>query len=74
MALWRAYLPPMTSPSFLIAQTPCLTKAALLYGLDQRVKPIPQDQVVIVEGYLDVIALHQVVFFSRTPFRPWAPR
>jgi DNA primase len=35
-------------------------KGGLLYGLDQARKLIrAQDQVVLVEGYLDVIALHQ---------------
>jgi DNA primase len=36
------------------------TKGRLLYGLDRARKPIrAADQAVIVEGYLDVIALHQ---------------
>lgn len=41
-------------------QTPLFNKSNLLYGLDQARKAIRSaDQVVIVEGYLDVIALHQ---------------
>jgi len=40
--------------------TPIFTKGRLLYGLDRARKPIrTEDQAVIVEGYLDVIALHQ---------------
>ncbi len=41
-------------------ETPIFTKGRLLYGLDRARKPIrAADQAVIVEGYLDVIALHQ---------------
>ncbi|RME91456.1 MAG: DNA primase [Anaerolineae bacterium] len=41
-------------------QTPLFDKGRLLYGLDRARKPIrAADQAVIVEGYLDVIALHQ---------------
>lgn len=48
-------------PKFLNSpETPIFTKGRLLYGLDRARKPIrAADQVVIVEGYLDVIALHQ---------------
>jgi DNA primase len=48
-------------PKFLNSpQTALFDKGHLLYGLDQARKSIrAQDQVVIVEGYLDVIALHQ---------------
>jgi DNA primase len=51
-------------PKFLNSpQTPIFDKGRLLYGLDQARKPIrAQDQVVIVEGYLDVIVLHQAGF------------
>jgi DNA primase len=51
-------------PKFLNSpQTPLFDKGRLLYGLDQARKPIrTQDQVVIVEGYLDVILLHQAGF------------
>jgi DNA primase len=51
-------------PKFLNSpQTPVFDKGRLLYGLDQARKPIrAQDQVVIVEGYLDVIVLHQAGF------------
>ncbi len=41
-------------------QTPIFDKSRLLYGMDLARKLIRmQDQVVIVEGYMDVIALHQ---------------
>lgn len=44
-------------------QNALFDKGALLYGLDKARKSIrDQDQTVIVEGYLDVIALHQAGF------------
>ena len=44
-------------------QTALFDKGRLLYGLDRARKPIrAADQAVIVEGYLDVIALHQAGF------------
>jgi len=44
-------------------QTVLFDKGRLLYGLDRARKPIrAADQVVIVEGYLDVIAPHQAGF------------
>jgi len=44
-------------------QTVIFDKGRLLYGLDRARKPIrAADQVVIVEGYLDVIAPHQAGF------------
>ncbi len=48
-------------PKFLNSpETPVFTKGRLLYGLDRARKAIrTADQAVIVEGYLDVIALHQ---------------
>ncbi|MBK7448804.1 MAG: DNA primase [Anaerolineales bacterium] len=48
-------------PKFLNSpETAIFTKGHLLYGLDRARKPIrAADQAVIVEGYLDVIALHQ---------------
>jgi DNA primase len=48
-------------PKFLNSpQTVLFDKGKLLYGLDRARKAIREhDQVVIVEGYLDVIALHQ---------------
>lgn len=48
-------------PKFLNSpQTPLFDKSALLYGLDQARKAIrAAGQAVLVEGYLDVIALHQ---------------
>ncbi|MGE5251547.1 MAG: DNA primase [Bacteroidota bacterium] len=48
-------------PKFLNSpETPIFVKGRLLYGLDRARKPIrAADQAVIVEGYLDVIALHQ---------------
>ena len=54
-------LRPDDVPKFLNSpQTPLFDKGRLLYGLDQARKPMrAQDQVVIVEGYLDVIVLHQ---------------
>ena len=52
---------PKDIPKFLNSpETPIFTKGRLLYGLDRARKPIrAADQAVIVEGYLDVIALHQ---------------
>jgi DNA primase len=57
-------LDPNDVPKFLNSpQTPLFDKSHLLYGLDQARKAIrTDDQVVIVEGYLDVIALHQSGF------------
>ena len=57
-------LNPEDVPKFLNSpQTAIFDKGRLLYGLDQARKTIrTQDQVVIVEGYLDVIALHQAGF------------
>jgi len=54
-------LDPNDIPKFLNSpQTPLFNKSRLLYGLNLAKKPIrEQDRVVIVEGYLDVIALHQ---------------
>ena len=51
-------------PKFLNSpQTILFDKGRLLYGLDRARKAIrAKDQVVIVEGYLDVIALHQASF------------
>ena len=51
-------------PKFLNSpQTILFDKGHLLYGLERARKAIrAQDQVVIVEGYLDVIALHQAGF------------
>jgi len=48
-------------PKFLNSpETPIFSKGHLLYGMDRARKPIrTADQAVIVEGYLDVIALHQ---------------
>jgi DNA primase len=48
-------------PKFLNSpETPIFSKGRLLYGLDRARKPIRTvDQAVIVEGYLDVIAVHQ---------------
>jgi len=52
---------PNDVPKFLNSpETPIFSKGRLLYGLDRARKPIrAADQAVIVEGYLDVIALHQ---------------
>lgn len=55
---------PTDVPKFLNSpQTPVFDKGRLLYGLDKARKAIRQTgQAVIVEGYLDVIALHQAGF------------
>jgi DNA primase len=55
---------PADVPKFLnTPQTPLFDKGRLLYGLDKARKAIrAADQAVIVEGYLDVIALHQAGF------------
>jgi len=52
---------PNDVPKFLNSpETPLFTKGHILYGLDRARKPIRvADQAVIVEGYLDVIAVHQ---------------
>ena len=52
---------PNDIPKFMNSpETPIFTKGKILYGLDRARKPIrAADQAVIVEGYLDVIALHQ---------------
>jgi DNA primase len=52
---------PNDVPKFLNSpETPVFSKGHLLYGLDRARKPIRSaDQAAIVEGYLDVIALHQ---------------
>jgi len=57
-------LNPDDIPKFLNSpQTALFDKSALLYGLEHARTPIRAlDQVVIVEGYLDVIALHQAGF------------
>jgi DNA primase len=57
-------LNPEDNPKFLNSpQTPLLDKGRLLYALDQARKEIrARDQVVIVEGYLDAIVLHQAGF------------
>jgi DNA primase len=55
---------PVDVPKFLnTPQTPLFDKGRLLYGLDKARKSIRSlDQAVIVEGYLDVMALHQSGF------------
>jgi DNA primase len=55
---------PEDQPKFLNSpETAVFKKGRLLYGLDRARKPIRSaDQAVIVEGYLDVIALHQAGF------------
>lgn len=57
-------LEPNDVPKFLNSpETPLFSKSRLLYGLDRARKAIrAADQVVIVEGYFDVIALHQAGF------------
>jgi DNA primase len=55
---------PNDVPKFLNSpQTPLFDKGRILYGLDKARKAIrTADQAVIVEGYMDVIALHQAGF------------
>ena len=57
-------LDPRDVPKFLNSpQTLLFDKGKVLYGLDQAHRSIRNlDQAVIVEGYLDVIALHQAGF------------
>jgi DNA primase len=57
-------LNPNDVPKFINSpQTPIFDKGHLLYGLERAKKAIRTiDQAVIVEGYLDVIALHQAGF------------
>jgi len=57
-------LDPNDIPKFMNSpETPLFSKSHLLYGLDRAHKPIrTANQAVIVEGYLDVIALHQAGF------------
>jgi len=57
-------LDPNDVPKFLNSpQTSLFDKSRLLFGLDKARKAIRlQDQAVIVEGYLDVTALHQAGF------------
>jgi DNA primase len=57
-------LDPNDVPKFMNSpQTLIFDKGHLLYGLHAARKPIrSQNQVVIVEGYLDVLALHQAGF------------
>lgn len=57
-------LNPEDMPKFINSpQTILFDKSRLLYGLDQARKAIREnDQAVIVEGYLDVLALHQAGF------------
>ena len=52
------------NPKFLNSpDTAIFTKSRLLFGLDKARKPIrTADQAVIVEGYFDVIAVHQAGF------------
>jgi len=52
---------PNDVPKFLNSpETAIFTKGRLLYGMDRARKPIRvAEQAVIVEGYMDVIALHQ---------------
>ncbi len=59
-------LNPDDVPKFLNSpQTALFDKGRLFYGLDRARKAIREtDQAVIVEGYLDVIALHQAGFIN----------
>ncbi len=57
-------LDPNDFPKFMNSpETRLFSKSRLLYGLDRARKPIRSaNQAVIVEGYLDVIAVHQAGF------------
>jgi DNA primase len=57
-------LDPNDVPKFMNSpETPLFSKSRLLYGMDRARKPIrTANRAVIVEGYLDVIALHQAGF------------
>ncbi len=57
-------LDPNDVPKFMNSpETPLFSKSRLLYGLDRARKPIRSaNQAIFVEGYLDVIALHQAGF------------
>jgi DNA primase len=57
-------LNPDDFPKFMNSpETPLFSKSRILYGLDRARKAIRlADQAVIVEGYLDVIAVHQAGF------------
>lgn len=57
-------LDPNDYPKFMNSpETPFFSKSRLLYGLDRARKAIrATDQAIIVEGYLDVIAVHQAGF------------
>ena len=57
-------LDPEGVPKYLNSPTtPLFDKGRLLYGLDRAGKAIRQkDRVVLVEGYMDVLALHQAGF------------
>jgi len=57
-------LDPNDFPKFMNSpETPLFSKSKLLFGLDRARKPIrTANQAVIVEGYLDVIAVHQAGF------------
>ncbi len=57
-------LDPNDFPKFMNSpETPLFSKSRLLYGLDRARKAIrAANQAVIVEGYLDVIAVHQAGF------------
>lgn len=59
-------LDPNDVPKFLNSpQTPLFDKGRLLYGLDRARRAIREaDQAVLVEGYLDVLALHQAGFYN----------
>jgi DNA primase len=61
-------LNPEDVPKFINSpQTRLFDKSRLLFGLERARKPIrEQDQAVIVEGYLDVLALHQEGFPNAT--------
>jgi DNA primase len=57
-------LDPQDIPKFMNSpQTPLFDKSSLLYGLDKARKAIrSENQAVIVEGYMDVIVVHQEGF------------
>ena len=54
-------LNPENMPKYLNSpDSPAFNKGKLLYGLDQTARYIrPQDQIIVVEGYMDLVALYQ---------------
>ena len=57
----RLIAPSENAPKYLNSpETPIFTKSAVLYGLNRARKAIQaEDRVLVVEGYMDVVACHQ---------------